>query len=640
MSPLNHGFSSRSDQRGAIGLIAAGTLSMALLCMLVVLDSGRLYLEKRSLQRVADVSALEVASRKGTCAAGTAIAYATQSAARNGFTIGDDGRTLTTTCGKLTVGADNRRVFGADPTQSSAIQVVVTHSVPRSIAAGIGAMFDSTPQPLNIQLSAVAVAAVTPPVAALTIRSTLLSVDTQKSAILNALFSGLLGGNVSLDVVGWNGLVNTNVSLLSYLDQLKINLNLTAVGYDQVLTTDVTVNKLVQAAIDVLTTSGTAGIDVAIASLKVIQAAAGSTSVVLGNLLQVNGGTETAGLSTNLNVFQLIEGFVQLANKKNGLVASQNINLGLITLSTKIQVLEPAQLSAIGNPALAMLDPLGPNRIYVKTAQIRTLVSVALPVANDNPLVKGLSNAIGGILQALACVLGCDMPSVQLLPSPRIDVALAASSGESYVTNYSCASNTKKSLSTTTNTSLVTLQVGQIDPTTVFTSNTDPTAVALTPLPILDIGRIRCTLLAVCGPRTPSVGGGIGLSLNSTGNSAYQSQMIPYTFNSPNLPEINQPPAYHSYTSGVGSTLSGVVSGIQIAIIKPSYSNPIGNLLYGIGTVLNDILSSLATLIQSVLGPLIDTLTNILFSILGIDLNKVDVGANLSCNLGQATLVI
>jgi len=493
---------------------------------------------------------------------------------------------------------------------------------------------------LNIQLSAVAVAAVTPPVAALTIRSTLLSVDTQKSAILNALFSGLLGGNVSLDVVGWNGLVNTNVSLLSYLDQLKINLNLTAVGYDQVLTTDVTVNKLVQAAIDVLTTSGTAGIDVAIASLKVIQAAAGSTSVVLGNLLQVNGGTETAGLSTNLNVFQLIEGFVQLANKKNGLVASQNINLGLITLSTKIQVLEPAQLSAIGNPALAMLDPLGPNRIYVKTAQIRTLVSVALPVANDNPLVKGLSNAIGGILQALACVLGCDMPSVQLLPSPRIDVALAASSGESYVTNYSCASNTKKSLSTTTNTSLVTLQVGQIDPTTVFTSNTDPTAVALTPLPILDIGRIRCTLLAVCGPRTPSVGGGIGLSLNSTGNSAYQSQMIPYTFNSPNLPEINQPPAYHSYTSGVGSTLSGVVSGIQIAIIKPSYSNPIGNLLYGIGTVLNDILSSLATLIQSVLGPLIDTLTNILFSILGIDLNKVDVGANLSCNLGQATLVI
>src|SRR5471030_311377 len=413
MSPLNHGFSSRSDQRGAIGLIAAGTLSMALLCMLVVLDSGRLYLEKRSLQRVADVSALEVASRKGTCAAGTAIAYATQSAARNGFTIGDDGRTLTTTCGKLTVGADNRRVFGADPTQSSAIQVVVTHSVPRSIAAGIGAMFDSTPQPLNIQLSAVAVAAVTPPVAALTIRSTLLSVDTQTSAIVNALFSGLLGGNVSLDVVGWNGLVNTNVSLLSYLDQLKINLNLTAVGYDQVLTTDVTVNKLVQAAIDVLT-----------------------TSVVLGNLLQVNGGTETAGLSTNLNVFQLIEGFVQLANKKNGLVASQNINLGLITLSTKIQVLEPAQLSAIGNPALAMLDPLGPNRIYVKTAQIRTLVSVALPVANDNPLVKGLSNAIGGILQALACVLGCDMPSVQLLPSPRIDVALAASSGESYVTNY------------------------------------------------------------------------------------------------------------------------------------------------------------------------------------------------------------
>lgn len=50
-------------QRGAIGLMGAMTLGIALLFMLLVVDSGRLYLEKRKLQRVADTAALEVVTR-------------------------------------------------------------------------------------------------------------------------------------------------------------------------------------------------------------------------------------------------------------------------------------------------------------------------------------------------------------------------------------------------------------------------------------------------------------------------------------------------------------------------------------------------------------------------------------------------
>lgn len=38
--------------------------------------------------------------------------------------------------------------------------------------------------------------------------------------------------------------------------------------------------------------------------------------------------------------------------------------------------------------------------------------------------------------------------------------------------------------------------------------------------------------------------------------------------------------------------------------------------------------------------PLLDGLINTLLLSLGIDLNKVDVGANLSCHSGRATLVI
>ncbi len=48
---------SAARQRGAIGLMAVITLGLALLMLLLVVDSGRLYLEQRKLQRIADMAA-------------------------------------------------------------------------------------------------------------------------------------------------------------------------------------------------------------------------------------------------------------------------------------------------------------------------------------------------------------------------------------------------------------------------------------------------------------------------------------------------------------------------------------------------------------------------------------------------------
>ncbi|RMR49181.1 Flp pilus assembly protein TadG [Pseudomonas syringae pv. syringae] len=69
MSALDGYTALPSRQRGAIGLMAALTMGLALLCTLTVIDSGRLYLEKRSLQRVADIAALEAAHVEGRAAA-------------------------------------------------------------------------------------------------------------------------------------------------------------------------------------------------------------------------------------------------------------------------------------------------------------------------------------------------------------------------------------------------------------------------------------------------------------------------------------------------------------------------------------------------------------------------------------------
>lgn len=198
MSPRFHG-----KQRGAIGLMAVGVLAVVLVCTLLVVDSGRLYLEKRKLQGVADTAALEAVSRSGTCMAGlTAAAYAAQSVARNNFVVGS-GNTLATSCGSVATAASGQRTFSANPALSSAIQVVVSKTVPTSISGGVWALFSGNPVSLNTVLTATAVAAMhAPTLAQLTINSTLASVNTASASLLNPLFSSLLGGNVNLTVAG------------------------------------------------------------------------------------------------------------------------------------------------------------------------------------------------------------------------------------------------------------------------------------------------------------------------------------------------------------------------------------------------------------------------------------------------------
>lgn len=660
MSPRMQ-FRGPARQRGAIGLMATLTLAMALVFALVVIDSGRLYLEKRNLQRVADMAALEAATRGGDCSTGaTATAYATASAQRNGFAIPSDGRTLDVACGALTLDADNLRMFGIDNSKSEAIRVVASHVVTQSLAGGIGALFGGAPAGSTLTMRASAVAALPPPLASLTIRSSALTFDSSKAAITSLLFGGLLGGNVNISAAGWNGLVSSNISLLGYLDRLKIDLGLTAAGYDQVLGNTLNVSQLIQTAVNVLDPNGTLGASATIVSLQALKVAAGTTSVVLGNLLHVESGTDISALAVNLKAFDLIEGVVQLANKQNGLVATLPINLaGLAQITARVQVLQPPQLSAIGNPKNAALAPLGPDRIYVRTAQVKTLLSINLPVLDAiTPLVNAVLDLVApltntlkallhldlvGVVDSVKCALAapCDTPEIKLLPAPvRIDVALEAGGGWSYVTAYSCVSATNKSLTTSTTTTLVGLKIGQIDPADVFGSSSVPPTNNVKPLKVIDIGVQTCSRLLVLPPvcynHRPGIGGGIDILFNTP---VVQNANMPHVYSAPaaaSLPEISQPPFYYAFTtSNIVNSLSTTVSNLGVNMYGPS-----GSIVSGLESILSDVTTELVKAINTVLSPLLDTLINTLLASLGIDLNKVEVGANLSCHSGRASLVI
>ena len=640
MSPCLQ-FRGPARQRGAIGLMAAGTLALALGFMLLVIDSGRLYLEQRKLQRVADTAALEAVTRDGNCLSGaSATAYATQSATRNGFTVNAD-NTLTVSCGTLQIGADHLRAFSADPKKSAAVQVIATRTVATSVAAGIGALLSGGPASLTTRLSATAVAA-EPKIslAQLSIRSTLLGVDSSQSSLLNPLFSTLLGGNVNLTAGGWDGLVKTDINLLKFMDQLAIELGVSAGNYTTLLNTQGSVTQFIKAAATVVNLNGaTATVTTALANLQV--AATSASPIKLGDLLQLQTGTQAAGLDATVQLFQLIQGFVQLANKNSAVTAVLPVNvLGLAGVTTRIKVIQPPQFSAVGDPALAKAAPLGVNRIYVRTAQVRILVSVDLSVINAVlQLVNSLLSPVVGLVNTLlapGCLLGnCTQTDLQILPNGlNLDLGIEAGTGSSYVTDYSCASPTNKSLTATTNISAVQVKVGQIDDAIWLSSSP---AQSLSPLTLVDIGSKTCNFSG-CGARTPFGGGGSEIMIDSPVAGTTEPN---YTFANPHEINVSPDPTHPVMVSGVVGSLKGTLGGITLIQHTPTIGSLLGSLLSTLLSTLSDVVALLASAIGGLLAPLVDPIVNSLLMNLGIDINKVDVGFNLTCGeKGKAYLVI
>lgn len=663
----------RSRQRGAIGLTAALTLGLALVFLLLVIDSGRLYLEKRKLQGIADMAALEAVQRNGNCipATNTAPVYAGASATRNGFVI-PPGNALNVNCGTLTTNASNLRVFSADATKTDAIQVIASRPVLTSVAGGVWSLFSGNSYNLMTQLTAKAVAApkILPPQAQLTIKTTLATVDSTKSDALDLLFGKLLGGNLSLGLVGYQGLAGSDINLLSYLNQLALNVNVQAGNYDELLAKNLKIGQLIDAAVTVLQAGGGTASVAAATALGQIKALVGPADVTLGTLVQLQAGAVSSGLNTTVNALQLAQAFVQLANKTNGVVAEIPVTIPGVTANLKVKVIQPPQLSSIGDPTYAKNKTDAATRIYVRTAQVSvgltvTLPLLATPLVNTalNGLVSPLSDVLNnllslnlaGTLSSVFCAIGgtpCQSTDLRLLSSatnpsvPSVDVILELGSAESYVTGFTCASDATKTLTTQTNASVVTIKVGQ-SPTLGDSLGASPPLDPVPPLPVIDIGAITCLkpLLGLgpttCDPasRKPFYGGGIGVTIDPAVGTQTASGAA-YTF--PQPPEIKQPPLYHSLstTNLVTSLGTALKTGLKFQVYQPTGFNLLGSLLATSGTLLNNLTSTLGGVIGNVLGPVVDPLVNGLLTTLGINLNQVEVGANLSCKPhGQAALV-
>lgn len=376
-------------QRGAIGVLAALTLLLVLICMALVVDTGRLYLEQRKLQRVADMAALESATQSGMCAAPGRVdvqALALASARRNG--LPDDGR-LVASLGDVDFDASGRqRVFRAANTSwNDSVRVVASRTVPSSLLLNVAAVFGAgTPTQVTLQAQAVARRQA---LAGLSAGSGLLRLDSTSSPLLNALLGGLLGTTLNLDVVTYQGIAGANVNLLALGEQLQaagVDLNLGSV--DSLLDADVSVAQLLQAAIDAADASQVAGVNLALLRSALASIKVPSANLSLGQIISVIApdSARDAALGADVNLLDLLMATALVANKEHALaIPGLTLNVpGVTSLTVKLTVISPPTI-AIGYP--------GKNANGQWRTQANS-VQVALNVLADVDLLKlGLVNA-------------------------------------------------------------------------------------------------------------------------------------------------------------------------------------------------------------------------------------------------------
>lgn len=259
-----------------------------------------------------------------------------------------------------------------------------------------------------------------------------------------------------------------------------------------------------------------------------------------------------------------------------------------------------------------------------------------------NTLLSPVVVTLNTVLSAnLSCILGGSCVKTDLLILPdgaNLDVSLEVAAGDSHVTGYTCVSDSDNSLSVDTTTAAVKLKVGRVDASNWASSTAQ---VSVSPLPLVDIGARTCQgLSGPCGARTSFAGGGSEVMIDTSIAGTHEPN---FTFVNP--PKMKQELAdddWHSVTAAnVVSSLRESLTGISLIQHPPTIGSLLGVVLNTLLSALNGVVSLLATAIGSLLGPLLDPLLNNVLAVLGIDLGRVDVGANLSCGqAGRAYLVL
>ncbi len=394
-------------QHGSIAVTAAIFLGLAVVA-LGSLDIGNVYYARRQLQRTADMAALAGVQVISTPSGCTAVTNAAQlNATSNGFTADGKTTTLTTTCGRWDT--TSKTYFGTTGNPLNAVQVKAAQKVPY-LFLGPARNVSATATALSTNIDA------------FSLGTSLATINTQQSALLNAILGGLLKSTVSLSVGDVQSLATAHIKLGDLMTALS------ASTMQGLLQTTVSYQNLMLAMVAALQAGGDT-INAAILQ-KVAVSIPGGQNITIGD-----GGTSAPGLlalglanansaaTATINAFDALMVAAQIAQSNaSGTAPVINVAAGIAGVAgLTLQVIHPPVL-AVGE---AGTNADGTPRTKARTAVVNATVQLT-PVLFANPLVIG----VPGVLAV----------SVSALSTPLV-LSLNAGSGKAVLTSVDCESS-------------------------------------------------------------------------------------------------------------------------------------------------------------------------------------------------------
>lgn len=431
----------RRRQRGAVAVYVGVMLVALIASALIVIDTGRLYAGQRKLQNLASLAAVSAAQTSSGCrddGITPSLAIVRSAVLRSLTSNGGDESMMTgingaaeVVLGRIETVAGLRTFLPLPEGDEgiNAVQVNISQAAPTSFLR----LFTGDENDGRLVASASARQSA---IGAFRVGSGLATLD---AGLLNALLSALLGGDVSLDLLTYEGLANVEVTLDALAIALGVEVqdlsNLVELGLDTVLL-PVLLEGLVDGLDDVLS-------DTARVALQNLAGAAQDKPVPLNALLGPL--MDVVGNVPFINLLDLIVALGESAAApapddpyptplKLPLEAGLVVIPGVATVSLYLQILEGPQLG-IGRAGEAT----------AKTAQVQVAVRVFADevlnglIAVVNALLQGILDTLTFLLELLTLgAVDIDVTGPILIPNLNLGIDVNVAQAAARLDALSC----------------------------------------------------------------------------------------------------------------------------------------------------------------------------------------------------------
>ncbi|MGH9185603.1 MAG: pilus assembly protein TadG-related protein, partial [Acidimicrobiales bacterium] len=399
----------RARERGTVIPLVAISLTVLMTFTALAVDLGRVSLERRDLQAVADTVALDM-SRLITGEAASAIygpawdAALLASRERNHFPPGES-RTMTATLGCYVQLTD---AFDSTCPIPDSVQVVAGDSISYVLRPGTNATSRQAIASRDDSREAY-----------FQIGSFLAALDPTADTAIGQILESLIPGAT---VLSYEGLLNASVTL----EALGLNMPVTALSPDELLATEISMYDLVLASLRALEAGGgdTAAVDV----LEGLLATAPTVPEIrLGDVLGIDATGGTPAGSIELDVLQLLTSSVLFIDGEHAIsIPGTTLGIpGVGTVDVALTVIEHAQLGGPEDGASAT------------TGQVKLTIQPQITISTEDtfnicPFLGDLLPALRLVLDPLCFLAGGLLDQVlrlQISATPTVEFTLASATG-------------------------------------------------------------------------------------------------------------------------------------------------------------------------------------------------------------------